>query len=401
MSSTVQAARAPGLDIDIFSDDYIADPYSCHAQLRDAAPVVFLPKNNLYAMARHKDVSAALRDWQTFSSTAGVGVADIREPGYWRSPSLILEVDPPLHTNARSILTRVLSPLAIRNMREDFARAADEFLDRLAAQGSFDGVRDLAQAFPLRVFPDALGVREDDREHLVDIGDFNFTAMGPRNEIYLRSQAKAAPLLPWLTQTFQRNMLAPGKLGAQIYEAADRGEVSEQDAGILVRSFLFAGVDTTVNGLGNALCALAQNPDQYALLRADPALAKGAFEEGLRYDSPVQWFCRTATRDVEVDGVLIEKEARVALVFGAANRDPRAFENPDCYDIARGAMNHTAFGGGIHTCLGQMVARLEGELVLSALAKRVGRLEIAATPTRKLNNCLRSLESLPLRAAAG
>ena len=402
MSSTVKASdtsRAPSLDIDIFSDAYIADPYPFHAQLRDVAPVILLPRNDLYVVARHQDVCAALQDWKTFSSAAGVGVWDLRSADNWRSPSIILEVDPPIHTNSRSVLTRILSPVAIRNMRAEFARAADEFLDRLVARGSFDAIGDLAQAFPLRVFPDALGIRPDMRENLVDIGDFNFTAMGPKNDIFLRSQSKAAPLLGWLNETFQRENLAPGKLGAQIYEAADRGEVTESEAGLLVRSFLFAGIDTTVNGLGNALYALARNPDQYARLRADPSLAKSAFEEALRYDSPVQLFCRIATRDVEIDGLRIEKGARVALMLGVANRDPRRFENPDAYDIIRNTLAHVAFGAGIHSCLGQMVARLEGELILGALARRVQRLEISAEPTRRPNNVLRSLETLPLRVS--
>ena len=164
-----------------------------------------------------------------------------------------------------------------------------------------------------------------------------------------------------------------------------------------MRSFLSAGVDTTVNGIGNALWCLARHPEAYAKLHADPTLARAAFEESLRYESAVQTFFRTTSRPVELAGVRIPAGSKVLTVLAAANRDERQWPNPERFDIERRPTGHMAFGSGIHGCVGQVVARLEGELVLAALAKRFARIELAGEPTRRLNNTLRALATLPLR----
>jgi cytochrome P450 len=186
-----------------------------------------------------------------------------------------------------------------------------------------------------------------------------------------------------------RESLSPDGFGAQIYEAADAGKITEEQALMLVRSFLSAGLDTTVSALGNAVYLLATNPDQWDLLRAEPSLARPAFEEAIRFETPVQQFFRTA-------GVEIAQDDRVMMSFGAANRDPRRWENPDRFDITRKASGHLAFGLGIHGCVGKPVARIEGEAVLGALARKVGRIELDGEPKRHLNNTIRSFESLPV-----
>ena len=145
---------------------------------------------------------------------------------------------------------------------------------------------------------------------------------------------------------------------------------------MLVRSFLSAGVDTTINGIGNALYSLAHHPDQYAKLRADLSLARPAFEEALRWESTVQTFFRTAAHDCEIAGFPVQKNRKVLCLLASANRDPRKWPEPDEYRIERRPSGHMALGSGIHGCVGQAVARLEGEVVLTALAKRVKRIEV-------------------------
>jgi cytochrome P450 len=164
-----------------------------------------------------------------------------------------------------------------------------------------------------------------------------------------------------------------------------------------VRSFLSAGVDTTVNGLGNALYCMASHPDQYARLVAAPELARPAFEEVLRFESPVQTFFRTTSRPLEFAGVQMDENQKVLLFLASANRDERQWKQADVFDIERKPTGHMAFGSGIHGCVGQVVARLEGEVILSALARRVKRIELIGEPVRRLNNTLRAFASLPLR----
>ncbi|GAC1559613.1 MAG: cytochrome P450 [Beijerinckiaceae bacterium] len=386
----------PTSDIDPFSDAFLNDPYPFHHALREAGPVVRLERHGVSAMARHAQVSAALADWQTFSSGAGVGIDDFRKGRPWRPASLLLEVDPPLHTRTRTVMNRVLAAPALRGLRETFGAEAARLADRLVAKRRFDAIQDLAEAYPLQVFPDAVGVRQQGRENLLPYGTMVFNSFGPRNALFRASEAECAPVLQWIYDSCARDALAPEGFGAAIWAAHDRGEIEESEAHILVRALLTAGLDTTVNGLGSAILAFAQHPDQWQALCDDNALLKVAFDEVLRWESPVQTFFRTTTRPAEIEGIEIAQDEKVLLFLAAANRDPRSWEEPEKFDIRRRPSGHVALGNGIHVCVGQMVARLEAEMMLGALAERVSRIDIVGEPKRKLNNTLRSLASLPV-----
>jgi cytochrome P450 len=397
-SEAAGVAAIPTLDIDPFSDGFLADPYPDHEALREAGPVVWLKTYGIYASARHAEVQTALQDWRTFSSAAGVGLANIqREPPFFRPPSLVLEADPPLHDRTRPVLALALSPAALRDLRPAFEAEARALADCLVTRGAFDGVADLAEVYPIRVFADAVGLREDGREHLLPYAAFLFNAFGPRNHRFEETLRAGEAARAWVMDQCNRAALRPGGLGARIFEAVDRGEVSEDEAALLVRSLLSAGLDTTVYGLGNALYALAAHPEAWAQLHAQPELARAAFEEALRFESAVQTFFRTTTTATELGGVALPADAKILLFLGAANRDPRRWDAPDRFDVARKTTGHVAFGYGIHSCVGQTIARLEGEIVLKALAERIESLELAGPPTRRLNNTLRGLSRLPLK----
>lgn len=391
------AGFPPPLDIDPFCDQFLADPYPDHEALREAGSVVWLKTYGIYASARHTEVQSALQDWRTFSSAAGVGLANIqKEAPFFRPPSLVLEADPPLHERTRPVLALALSPSALRELRPMFEAEAHALADRLVSRGSFDGVTDLAEVYPIRVFADAIGLRDEGREHLLPYAAFLFNAFGPRNRRFEETLRAGEAAREWVMEQCNRAALRPGGLGARVFDAVDRGEVSEAEAALLVRSLLSAGLDTTVYGLGNALFALATHPEAWAQLRAQPELARQAFEEALRFESTVQTFFRTTTTATELGGVELPADAKILLFLGAANRDPRRWDQPDRFDIARKTSGHVGFGFGIHSCVGQIVARMEGEIVLNALAERVERLELAGPPERRLNNTLRGLSRLPL-----
>jgi 4-methoxybenzoate monooxygenase (O-demethylating) len=342
-------------------------------------------------------VHAVLNDWRTFCSSRGVGMSDFAKETPWRPPSLVLETDPPEHDRARTVLSRVLSPAAMKRLREGFAAAAERKAEELVARRRFDAIAELAEAFPLSVFPDAVGLRREGREHLLPYASLAFNAFGPDNELRRRALAEAAPHVAWVTEQCQRGNLAPDRMGAQIHAAADTGEIGAEEAPLLVRSLLTAGLDTTVNGLGAAIYCLARFPEQWRRLHADPAaLARAAFEEAVRFESPVQTFFRTTTRPVGIGDVALGEGEKVLMFLGAANRDPRRWERPGEYDIARRTSGHVGFGNGVHMCVGQLLARLEGEVMLAALARRAAALEIAGEPRRRYNNTLRGLASLPV-----
>src|ERR1035438_1663722 len=169
MSDQATLSR-PVSTADPFSHGFLHDPYPHHEALREAGPVVWLERDGIWAMARHEQVRAALTDWQTYCSSAGVGLSDFRKEPPWRPPSIILEADPPLHTRPRTVLTRILSPAAINMLRETFAREAEALVDHLVERREFDGIADLAEAYPLKVFPDTVGISNDGRENLLQIG---------------------------------------------------------------------------------------------------------------------------------------------------------------------------------------------------------------------------------------
>ena len=186
---------------------------------------------------------------------------------------------------------------------------------------------------------------------------------------------------------------SPGRIRRRIH--ARRFGASRAEAPLLVRS-LSRPAHTTVN-IGAAVYCLARFPDQLAKLRGDPTLARNAFEEAVRYESPVQTFFRTTTRAVEIGGHTIGEGEKVLMFLGAANRDPRRWENADSYDITRRTSGHVGYGSGIHMCVGQLVARLEGEVMMAALARKVGSIEITGPVKRLYNNTLRGLDSLPAK----
>lgn len=399
-ASAPNLSVVPRLDVDPFSMAFFADPYPTHEVLRETGPVVYLDKWSVYGVARYAEVRAVLNDPATFCSSRGVGMSDFKKEKPWRPPSLVLEADPPAHTRTRTVLSQVLSPTVMKGLRERFVVAAEALVDTLLAKRSFDAIEDLAEAYPLSIFPDALGLRPEGREHLLPYASLAFNAFGPPNHLRQEAIECSMPHQAYIAEQCQRENLTPGGIGACIHAHVDEGKITASEAPLLVRSLLSAGLDTTVNGIGAAVYCLARFPDQWQGLRKDLTLARNAFEEAVRFESPVQTFFRTTTREVELGGAPIGEGEKVLMFLAAANRDPRRWDKPDSYDIKRRTSGHVGYGSGIHMCVGQLVARLEGEVMLSALARRIAKIEIAGEPKRRFNNTLRGLDSLPVTITA-
>jgi 4-methoxybenzoate monooxygenase (O-demethylating) len=386
----------PSSDLDPFSDEFLADPQPFHETLREAGPVVWLERYGVFAVARYAEVCSVLDDWRTFCSGRGVGLSDFAKEPPWRTPSLLLEADPPLHTRTRGPLWRAMSGPTLEALRERFAEKAARLVDALSARREIDANRELAEVFVLSVFPDAVGLVEEGRENLLPYGAMAFNAFGPRNRLFEESFANVQKVSGWIEAQCTRGALRPGGLGAHVYAEVDKGELSEDEAGLLVRSMLTAGLDTTVASLNAAIHAFATHPEQWRILREEPSLLRSAFGEVMRYGSPAQTFFRTTSREVEIGGAKLGEGQKVLLFLAAANRDPRKWPEPDRFDIRRRSTGHVAFGRGVHMCVGQVLARMEMELVLAALAKRVAAIEPRGAPTWRLNNTLRSIERLPV-----
>lgn len=396
MTAITTRPDLPVVHDDPFSVDILRDPYAFFCGLRDAGPVAWLEHHGIYATGRHTEVATVLSQWAQFTNEGGAGMADIRKPGNWRPASVILEVDPPGHTEVRAALQKILSPLVVRQWREKFQLAAEELADALVARREFDGARDAAEAFVLSVFPPAVGIHIP-RENAQAIGDMNFNAIGPNNELTQAAVARAQPYMKWYEDSLKREAMLPGGFGELIHRAEDQGLLQTGFAANLTRSFLRGGMDTTISGIAAALQALARDPDQWALLRSDPSLARSAFDEAIRFEAPVQVMFRTTREGAELGGIALAPDTKIAAFIGAANRDVNKWPDADRFDLRRqGAGQHLAFGHGAHVCIGQMIARLEAECLLGALARRVKRLALAGPPVHRPVNTLRTLDRLPL-----
>lgn len=395
---TTVASGAPILDVDPFSVPSLQDPHPVEDAIREAGPIVWLESHGIWATGRADLVQEIFLDQGTFISSHGTGLTNTALEANWRKPSVILEQDQPQHTATRKLMNSVLSLKVVKQLKEDFQAEAFAVVDEVCARGEFDAVTDLAEAYPLRVLPDAVGLAPEGRQYLLKYANLNFQAMGPRDDaLYEEAVVQAAEATEYVEWQMRRENLDQTKLAGKFFTAADEGAITEETAGLLVRTFLSAGLDTTMLGIGNALLALSRTPDAWSALRGDPSLARSVFEETLRCHAPSPYIGRTVGTRTELGGVVMEPEQKIITCLSAANRDPRRWPDPEAFDITRDVRGHAAFGYGIHACVGQMMARMEAECLLTAFATRVDSLEVTAEPVRKLNHWLRGYTSMPMR----
>jgi cytochrome P450 len=349
-------------------------------------------------MGRFRDVSAALSDWRTFSSTS----RPWHDPSSVR-PEILLTDDPPRHTEVRLVIANALSPKALKGMAAAFAADADAVVDRALAAaegGPVDAVATICRPFVYKVLPDLLGLPLRGREHMEAFGHMVWATMGPMNELFQEAMAGSEPVLAWVEECCTRENLAPDGLGMAMFHAADRGEITAAEAKLLVGILLSAAADTTVMTLGTAIRAFCEFPDQYEALRGDSSKTRAAFDESLRWDSPSRMAGRITTRDVEIDGYLIPAGTRCGLLFAAANRDPRQWADPNRFDIGRSLRGQVGWGAGVHMCVGKTLAQLEADAMLNALIRRVERFEAAGEPEPWMTTIGHGPARLPVRIAA-
>jgi cytochrome P450 len=383
------------MDVDMFLDEQLLDPYPVYARLRAAGPAVRLTAHGgAWAVAGYDHVREILSDHKTFSSAPNAGVEPYREDMAQTGAS---GADGPEHARMRALAAEQLSPRALRGLRERIEARAEEYVVDLLGRGTVDLVADLARPFPLEIAGDLIGLPREGREELLALTTAAFNTFGPANQ-------RTRDGIPLLKETSQnlgtlltRENILPDSWGAAYYEAvdADRMEVAEVMTTLI--SFVFGSFETTINTTTSALWFLSTHPDAWQALRADPTLARPVVEETLRLE-PVNWFTgRTATRDIDFHGVPFAEGDRVLVLLASANRDPRHYPDPDRFDVFRHRANdHMTFSHGIHVCPGARFARIEMTSLLTALARRVERLEPAGEPVRLLHNMLRGFTSLPM-----
>lgn len=393
------ATAIPEYDIDIFSRESVVNANAVDDRLREFAPAVRLPGEDVVMLARFEHVAAGLKDWRAFSSTS----RPWHDPKSVR-PELLLTDDPPKHTRVRAVISAALSPASLNRMSEAFRADAKAIVGNLRnREGEIvDAVKDITQAFVYKVLPDLLGLPLAGREHLSAFGHMVWATMGPMNELFHEAMRDTSgEVIAWAGSACKREHLAQGSLGMAMYEAADRGEVTAQEAELLVGILLSAAADTTVITLANTLRAFSQFPDEFQRVKSDPSLVKAAFEESLRWDSPSRMAGRIATRDIEIGEYVIPAGTRCGLMFAAANRDPRRWEEPGRFDVTRRNAGHLGFGFGVHACVGRVLALLEAEALLGAVVESVAAIEPAGAAEPWITTVGHGPIKLPVRLRFG
>jgi cytochrome P450 len=381
-------------DEDPFCAAAVRNARAVDDRLRETAPAIKLSRENITLITRYEHVAAGLRDWKSFSSTS----RPWHDPTSVR-PELLLTDDPPKHTGVRAVIAAALSPRALSKMSEAFAADAETLVRDLKPRSGtiVDAVGEITRPFVYKVLPDLLGIPEEGREHMYAFGNMVWATMGPPNELFDAAMRDVGPVITWVERCCERENLAPDSLGTQMFLAADRGEITVQEAKLLVGILLSAAADTTVLTLANAIRAFALFPDQYRLVRNDRSLVRAAFEESLRWDSPSRMAGRIAMQDVEIEGVTIPAGERCGLLFAAANRDPRKWQDPERFDVRRDNRAHLGWGHGVHACVGRVLAGLEADALLGALQRHIETFEPAGEPEPWMTTIGHGPEKLPVR----
>lgn len=407
MNEHLQAAKAEPL-FNPLSPDFIRDPYPTYERLRTTDPMHLTPLG-MYLASRHADVSLVLRDKRFGKDfvdrmTRRNGPQILEEPVYRSMRHWMLVQDPPDHTRLRGLVVKAFTARRVEDMRPRIQQIVDETLDRIVPEGHMDLIEDFAFRLPVTIICDMLGIPEDHREAFYKSSRDGGRLLDPvpltPAEIKEANAGNEMAQM-YFRQLFELRRRSPGDdLTSQLVHAEEDGnKLSNEELTANIILLFGAGHETTVNLIGNGLLALHRNPDQLALLKANPALITNAVEEFLRYDSSVQSTGRVALEDIDdLGGKRIPKGENILCLLGSANRDPSVYpDHPDRLDITRPNVRPLSFGGGIHFCLGAQLARIEAEIAIATLLRRLPDLKLddADNPEWRPTFVLRGLKKLP------
>jgi cytochrome P450 len=407
MNEHVQTATNEPL-FNPLSPEFIRDPYPVYERLRSTDPV-HLTEHGSFLASRHAEVSLVLRDKRfgkdfVDRTLRRYGPKIMEEPVFRSMSHWMLQQDPPDHTRLRGLVVKAFTARRVEDMRPRIQQIVDQTIDAVIDRGHMDLIEDFAFRLPVTIICDMLGIPEDHREAFYtgsrDGGRLLEPVPMTPAEI---AQANAGNVMAamYFQQLFELRRREPGDdLTTQLVQAEEDGnKLTNEELTANIILLFGAGHETTVNLIGNGLLALYRNPDQLALLKSNPALIVNAVEEFLRYDSSVQLTGRVALEDIDdLGGRKIPKGETVLCLLGSANRDPAVYpDHPDRLDITRPNLRPLSFGGGIHHCLGAQLARIEAEIAISTLLRRLPelRLDDAGHPEWRPTFVLRGLKRLP------
>jgi cholest-4-en-3-one 26-monooxygenase len=384
------------LGIDLMSGDFIGgDPYAAYAWMRRHEPVFFDEANDLWGVARHRDIKAVASDPETFSNAAGV------RPKFGPLPMMI-DFDAPEHVRRRRLVSAGFTPRRVRAMEDHVRAICDRIIDAVCERGECDFVAEVAAPLPLAVIGDMLGVDEADRADLLRWSEEMLRSQGGQNDVSVLEDATRAfveygAYMAPVIETRRRTGRDDDLVGVLVNTGEGEDRLDHDSLVHETLLILVGGDETTRHVISGGMHALLTHPEQLQRLQADPSLLGSAVEEMLRWVSPIKNMARTATRPTELGGRPIGAGAELLLLYPSANRDEEVFVDPEVFDIARRPNPHIAFGFGAHFCLGNQLARLELRVVFERLLARLPDLALAAErfSTRR-SNFISGIETMPV-----
>ncbi|MGH9094127.1 MAG: cytochrome P450 [Acidimicrobiales bacterium] len=382
----------------VFAHLRAVDPVHWHV---DGAGVGF------WSLTKHADVQMANRDTLTFCNSQGFTLRDI-DPDDMQGAimkEMLPGMDAPAHTRFRRIVNRGFTPRTLRLIEDHLARQARTIVDRVIGRGQCDFVTDIAAALPLQAIAELVGVPDDDRRQVFEWGNALTGIDDPEFGGDLEAGMAASAEMIAYADGLRRDRQAHPRpdVMTTLTNAttdADGGRLSEAELGLFFLLLVVAGNETTRNATAHGMRALIEHPDQLRVLSAGPSRERieRAVDEILRWSSPIHYFRRTATRDVELRGRTIKEGDRVVLWYASANRDEEAFVDPFRFDVGRTPNDHVSFGGGgAHFCLGANLARMELRLIFTELVARLGTMTLAGDVEMLRSNFIAGIKHMPVR----
>ncbi|TCJ15875.1 cytochrome P450 [Rubrobacter taiwanensis] len=402
-------------EIDLSDPDAFVErvPHEWFRTLRREAPVFFNPEPDgpgFWVISRYEDIREVHRRWEIYSSEIGGTSLEDLEPDQIEARKSMIDLDPPRHDEIRRLIRGRFSPRSVKEWEDQVRRVAREVIEAALPKGEFDFVREISSEIPMRIFADILGVPQEERRYIIEIGDH---LLGNQDPEFARPPEKPEHRLLPFSSPAALELFRIGRALAAERRKNPRDDIITQMAfgGLTQREFdvnfvllATAGNETTRHTITHGLLALIENPDQLERLRRDPSLYPSAAEEMLRWATPVHHFRRTTTRETELAGTKIPAGAKVTTWFTSGNRDETVFEKADVFDVGREPSRHRGhmtFGpGGKHFCLGAHLARMEVRVTFEELIPRLKAVELAGPVDRLRSNFFNGIKRMPVRVEA-
>ena len=390
-----------------FSPEFVRNPYPSYHLLRAQQPMYMTPLG-FWVATRYEDVTQILRDKRFGKNFEGrmieaYGPEVFDNPAYGSMRHWMLMQNPPNHTRLRSLVAKAFTPRHLEALKPRIQSLVDELIDIVEDNGEMELINEFAYPLPLNVICDMLGIPVEDRVRfergsrtsgrLIDPTPMTPDELEDANNGFLEQQEYFLGLIE------ERRRQPTDDLMTVLVQAEEEGDrLSEEELVANIILLFGAGHETTVNLIGNGMLALLSAPDQLDKLKRDLSLVPGAVEEMLRFDSSVQLTSRTVFEDTEIGGVIVKAGETVMTLLGAANRDPENYDNPDEFDVTRQNVRPTSFGGGVHHCIGAPLARIEAQIALETLLRRLPGIRAvgAGDADWRPTFTLRGLKSLPV-----